>query len=177
MNIKGHVHKLITQLTKNFNCPGAIMNHISHRQTQAVLKSGLQPLAFNIFNGRGLSDDNDGQIPLISALSEQTLSELIKKSKTLKYLRRWTIDTECDRDDSIYIILTGKVSLFNAQCNQTVQLHDSDSCLREIAILSGKLRSSAIISLERTLFTTVKNVDFINWLMKHPEVTFNYVDG
>ena len=153
------------------------MNHIARRHTQAVLQSRLQPLAFNIFNDRGLGDDNNGQIPIISALSEQTLSALIKKSKTLKYLRRWTIDTESDRDDSIYIILTGKVCLFNAECNQTVQLHDTDSCLREIAILSGKLRTSAIITLERSLFTAVKNVDFINWLVKHPEVTFNYVDG
>ena len=151
------------------------MDFIAHPQSQANLNPRLQPLAFNLFNGRGLSNQDESHIPFCSTLSEQAMADLIKKSKTVRYLRRWTIDAESNQDDLIYIIFSGKVSMYSGEVNNTFGIHDSGSCLREIAVLTNQLRSSAIITLERAVFTTVKKFDFVNWLMKYPEVTLSYV--
>ncbi len=119
------------------------MNFIAHPKGQATLTTPLHPLVFNAFNGRGLSRLDENHVPFFSTLSEQVMAELIKKSKTLRYLRRWTIDAESNRDDLIYIIFSGKVTLYSGQASNTFVIHDSDSCLREIAVLSNQLRSSA----------------------------------
>jgi CRP-like cAMP-binding protein len=146
------------------------MNAIAHAQSQATPNPRLHPF---LIKGREFSYPIESYIPFFSNLTEQAISCLVKKSKALRYLRRWTMAAESDQNNSIFIIFSGKVNVVRGGAINSFLVQDTDSCFGEIAVLSGQLGSSSIVTFERTLFSTVTKDEFVNWLMTYPEVKLN----
>lgn len=149
------------------------MNAIAHSPSQANMNPRLRPF---LLKGRELSYPVESYIPFFSNIPGQALSGLVTKTKTVRYVRLWTMDAKSNRNNSMYIILSGKVTVLNGEAENTFLINDVDSSLREIALLSDNLASSSIVTFERAVFATVTKFEFVNWLLDYPEVTFNLME-
>jgi CRP/FNR family transcriptional regulator, cyclic AMP receptor protein len=116
------------------------------------------------------------KIPILSKLSDEVLTKLAEKAKSVKFPKQATIMMEGDETSSLYIILSGKVRVFSSDDKSkevTLLVQEPGSYFGEIALLSEEPRSASVATLEPTVCAVVSKTDFINWLMTHPSVAID----
>jgi CRP-like cAMP-binding protein len=121
-------------------------------------------------------DFREKNIPYLSNIPENALANLIRKTKTLRYTRKETIDSASNNTNSLVIIFTGNMKVFSrydkAGKETVVQVQEPNAGIAKLALITDELRSNSAITLEQTLFAVVLKSDFISWLMHYPSVEF-----
>ena len=121
-------------------------------------------------------DFRENNIPYLSNIPEAAIANLMGRTKTLRYLRKATIDSEFNKPDTFVIIFSGNASVlsfYDATCKATmIQVQEPKSGLGKIALITDELISVSAVTLERTVFAVILKNDFIDWLMNYPEAEF-----
>ncbi len=118
-------------------------------------------------------------IPFLSNISETALADLMRKAKTVKYVRNEVIASDLDTSNSLFLIFLGKVSVTrnDAETSKEVvfQIHESTTTFSEVAVLTDELRSVSTIALKNTVFSSILKTDFDSWLLDNLEVKFAFL--
>jgi CRP/FNR family transcriptional regulator, cyclic AMP receptor protein len=147
------------------------MNGISTLDSHITIKDGLR-----LFLSRelGLSASHAKNIPFLSSVSEDALTDLVGKAKTIKYPKQAIIVSEGDEANAFFIILSGKVRVFSSDDDKskevTLLTQEPGSCFGEVALLAHKSRSASVVTLEKTVCAVISKSDFLDWLKHYPEV-------
>jgi hypothetical protein len=160
--------------------------------TKTKIKKGKLPFILNLKSVLGLDSkvpaneipgtpvtpfeyeyDENKDIPFYSNISEEALSNLLKKCKTIRYLYNGTITINPNQTDSVYIIFAGRVNLESGDSKRTFVIQDDFTSLKEIAVISDDLLSAHWIKLDRTMFAHVTKPEFDSWLTSYPNTGFN----
>lgn len=148
------------------------MNSIALVESQASIKNTLRLF---LSNKLGLSASHAKNIPFLSSVSEEALTVLVQKAKTVKYPKQAIIISEGVEANAFFIILSGKVRIFSSDDKSrevTLLIQEPGSCFGEIALLTDEQRSFSVMTLEKTVCAVISKNDFIKWLMNYPDVTF-----
>lgn len=118
------------------------------------------------------------EIPFLSNLPDQTLSELASHAKKNSFHKHSFIISEGDETSSLYILLSGKVRVFSSDVHGkevTLLIQTAASYFGELALLSNEPRSASVVALENTTCAIISQVDFKRWLSNHPDVAFGLI--
>ncbi len=118
------------------------------------------------------------EIPFLSGLPEQSLSELASCAKINSFPKHSFIITEGDETKSLYILLTGKVRVFSSDQQGkevTLLVQTPVSYFGELALLSDEPRSASVMTLENTSCAIIARSDFRHWLSNHPDLAFGLI--
>lgn len=116
------------------------------------------------------------KIPFLSKITDEALLSLAEKAKQTKFPKHSTIVMEGDESSSLYIILDGKVRVFSSDDKSkevTLLIQEPGSYFGEIALLTDEPRSASVVTLEATVCAVISKADFIQWLMRHPDVAIS----
>lgn len=118
-------------------------------------------------------------IPFLSNVSETALADLMRKAKTVKYVRNEVIAADLDTGNSLVLIFLGKVTVTrnDAETSKEVvfQIHEPTTSFSELAVLTDELRSVSTIALKNTVFSSILKSDFDSWLLDNLEVKFAFL--
>jgi CRP/FNR family transcriptional regulator, cyclic AMP receptor protein len=121
-------------------------------------------------------DFREKNIPYLSNIPEEAIANLMGRTKTLRYLRKATINSEFNKPDTFVIIFSGNatvLSLYDVTCKGTmIQVQEPKSGLGKIALFTDELISVSAVTLEKTVFAVILKNDFIDWLMNYPQAEF-----
>lgn len=118
------------------------------------------------------------EIPFLSDLPDEVLSELSLHAKKTTYPKHSFIITEDDETSSMYILLTGKVRVFSSDSQGkeiTLLTQTAVSYFGELALLSNEPRSASVVTLEKTSCAVIAQTDFKVWLSNHPDIAFGLI--
>jgi hypothetical protein len=119
-------------------------------------------------------------LPFYLNVSEQALSGLMMKAKTVTYLKVGLMDEVRPQslENSVCIVFSGKVSVVGDESTESFHINNTDACVNEIAVLPNQLLEPASnVTFERAVFAIVAKPDVISWLKEYPDVTFNLSSG
>lgn len=117
-------------------------------------------------------------IPYFSNISENSLSDLIKSAKTVRYVKKEVLASVAT-PSSLVVVFLGKVSLKRKDDNNSdeisFQIQDSYGGNGEIALLTDELRSATAVNLENAVFAVISKADFDNWQLNYLDVNFAFL--
>ncbi len=148
----------------------ALPNELIHSQSK---RNG--PLRPYLIRGRELSNPYPAYIPYFFMLSEEAISELIKKIKTVRYLYRAKLEMEANAPEDLYLIFSGKVHVTNNEETKTYRIRETFPNKAEFAVLTAETGNTSQVKFERTEFSVIKKSEFVNWLLSCPDVSFGYL--
>lgn len=119
-------------------------------------------------------------IPFLSNISETALADLMRKAKTVKYVRNEMIASDLDTSNSLFLIFLGKVSVTRNDAETSgkevvFQIHEPTTSFSELAVLTDELRSVSTIALKNTVFSSILKTDFDSWLLDNLDVKFAFL--
>ena len=125
-----------------------------------------------------LPDFKGKNVPFFSNIPEKGLAELIGKVKIIRYVRRAVLDPAAD-NDYLLVIFYGNMRVRRCDTENnnevTVQIEEPRACFGEIALLTNELRGATVITLQSTLFATIRKKEFNVWLMNYLDVKFAFL--
>ena len=125
-----------------------------------------------------LPDFKGKNVPIFSNIPEKGLADLIGKVKIIRYVRRAVLDPAAN-NDYILVIFYGNVLVRRGNTENsnevTVQIEEPRVCFGEIALLTNELRGATVITLQSTLFATIRKKEFNVWLMNYLDVKFTFL--
>jgi ATP-binding cassette subfamily B protein len=157
---------------------GTIYEHGNHAELMA--QNGVYKQLWKKQNGFVLNAENDDAnitparlklIPLFSDLPPELLEKSVKNFRTIIYPEDHIVIEEGDIGDLFYIIVRGKVGIFNAStegdANHMAILEDGDY-FGEIALLKKVLRTATVKTLLPCVFLILRRRDFHTLLTDAP---------
>jgi hypothetical protein len=92
----------------------------------------------------------DRNVSVLSNITEAGLSDLMRKSKAVRYVKCETISSSINTN-SLYLIFLGKVCVSRADAEKdkeiSFQIHESTTSFGELAVLTDELISISSINL------------------------------
>ena len=113
------------------------------------------------------------EIPFLSDLPDETLSELASHAKQNTFPKNAFIITEGDETNSLYILLSGKIRVFSSDAQGkevTLLIQTPVTYFGELALLSSEPRSASVITLEKTRCAIIAQTDFKKRLFDNHDV-------
>jgi hypothetical protein len=148
------------------------MNLFAHPERQPALCQSRRSAALIKQESRSFVDSF---FPYFFTVSEQALSGLMARTKTVTYLKNGLIKEVMPHspEDSVCMVFSGKVSVVNGEFTAAFHVKDNEACVNEIAVLPSQLLGpAATVSFERTVLAMLAKSDVITWLKEYPDVTF-----
>jgi hypothetical protein len=148
------------------------MNLISQPERQPALYQSRRSAALIKQESRSFVDSF---FPYFLTVSEQALSGLMARTKTVTYLKNGLIGQVMPHspENSVCMIFSGKVSVVNGEFTAAFHVKDNEAFVSEIAVLPSQLLGpAATVSFESTVLAMLAKSDVINWLKEYPDVTF-----
>ena len=118
--------------------------------------------------------------PLFNSLQGGELDDLYRNSTQKKYRKNTIILNEGDVSNSFYVIDSGRVKVYlcDGQGKEIVlNILEQGEYFGEVSLLDGEVRSASVITLEPSQFTIIPKQDFNNFLLKHPELFMQLMQG
>ena len=119
-------------------------------------------------------------VPIFNNLSDDELEEVRKSAVTRNFPKNSIIINEGDSSDSLYIIVTGRVSVYLSDENGKEVILNSQGegdYFGELALVDDEKRSASVVTTEKSTFLVISKTDFKNVLSLHPELAFNLIRG
>ncbi len=112
------------------------------------------------------------KIPFFAALTDDVLSALSSKARTINFPKNAVILRQGELSHSLHIILSGKVRIYvsDEENDFVLQTQESGSYFGELALLTDAPRSASILALEKTTCAVIIQSDFTAWMYQYPEV-------
>ncbi|ESS69033.1 hypothetical protein MGMO_139c00070 [Methyloglobulus morosus KoM1] len=122
-------------------------------------------------------DFKGDNIPFLSNIPEKGLADLMKKAKTVRYVKREAAP-DC-KTSAILLIFSGKVHVSRVGPENgheaIFRVQEPNSCVGEIALVTDELKSVSNITLENAMFSVILKTDFNEWLMDYLDVKFAFL--
>lgn len=152
------------------------MHNISLVENQATIKERLRVILSNEFESFDPPPAKNASF--VSSVSDEALTTLMEKAKTVRYPNKAVIISEGSVGDALFIILSGKVRVFISSDDDkskevTLLIQESGSYFGEIALLTDRPRSASVVTLKTTVCAVISKSDFHVWLIMHPDVAIN----
>ena len=108
--------------------------------------------------------------PLFRSMSRSALSDLIDESTQTFYDTDAIIVRQGEHDDTVYVVLSGRVRVVYTDSQKEVPVADLGPCevFGELGALEGRPRSANIVALERTNCLRVPGTLFTAALKQTP---------
>jgi hypothetical protein len=82
-------------------------------------------------------------IPYLSNVPEKAIADLMGKTKTIRYIRKQPIDSECAKPDSLVIVFSGNakvISLYDGSCKGAmIRVEEPQSDFGNIALITDRV--------------------------------------
>jgi CRP/FNR family transcriptional regulator, cyclic AMP receptor protein len=151
------------------------MNNVSLMENRATVKERLRLFLANEFEA--LASPPAKNTSFLSSVSDEALTTLMEKAKTIKYPKQAVIISEGSVANALFIILSGKVRVFTSDDDKskevTLLVQEAGSYFGEIALLTDEPRSASVVTLEKTVCAVISKSDFQVWLIMHPDVAIS----
>ncbi|HET6468485.1 MAG TPA: Crp/Fnr family transcriptional regulator [Geminicoccaceae bacterium] len=115
---------------------------------------------------------------VFGALTDEELDRLIGYGNTVPYPRGRIIFQRGDPGDSLMVVLSGRVKISNMSLDgreAVLNFVEPGRTFGEIAIFDGKTRSADATTMEPTELFVLRRTDMIEFIERHPEVTFRVI--
>ena len=117
-------------------------------------------------------------VPLFSGLSPQELGTIESHGVIRSHRKNTIIIHKGDENDSLYLILAGKVKVFVAdESGKEVILNTQETGdhVGELALVREAPRTSSVMTLEDSKFLVLSKAAFRQCLSRHPNIAFNLI--
>lgn len=117
-------------------------------------------------------------IGIFSGLSQPELEILENHMVTRTFKKNTIVINEGDEASSLYIILSGKVTVFlsNAEGREIIiNTMGSGDHFGELALLDDAPRSASVMTTEKSMIGVISKTEFIDVLGKHPELALKLI--
>lgn len=114
-----------------------------------------------------------------AALAESSLQDMAARGGVKRYPTHAVIITEGDANNSLYIILSGRVKVYasnEAGKEVILNTHGAGEYVGELAI-DGGLRSASVMTLEPTTCVVVTGASLRDFVVEHPDFALHLIDG
>ncbi|MEP7099274.1 MAG: Crp/Fnr family transcriptional regulator, partial [Burkholderiales bacterium] len=114
-----------------------------------------------------------------AALAESSLQDMAARGGVKRYPAHAVIITEGDANNSLYIILSGRVKVYasnEAGKEVILNTHGAGEYVGELAI-DGGLRSASVMTLEPTTCVVVTGASLRDFVVEHPDFALHLIDG
>ncbi|MCG9968622.1 DUF2225 domain-containing protein [Pelotomaculum terephthalicicum JT] len=118
------------------------------------------------------------KIPFLNDTEERYLFELVKRLKVVSFKKNATIFEKGDEGVCMYIVLSGKVDIYNRGSNGNEVIHEtltSTEIIDEMSLLDGFERSAYARAAEDTVLFKLDRNDFFDFLRKNQEVAIKVI--
>lgn len=118
------------------------------------------------------------KIPFLKDTEERILGELVKSVKVVRFIKDSTIFKEGDEGTCMYIVLSGKVDIYNLDSNGNdivLQTLTPPEIIGEMSLLDGLGRSAYARATEDTVLFQLDRNHFFSFLRKNPEVAIKII--
>jgi CRP/FNR family transcriptional regulator, nitrogen oxide reductase regulator len=139
---------------------------------------GTRPVSGRFYQ---LNKDNTAilkQLPVFSALDENELRELISLTKEHRLVPNEVIFWEDDPSDWFYIVVEGSVKvtkLTSSGKEIILSFFGPGEMFGEVAVFENKPYPASAQSLTESRLIGIRKADFLNFLLKHPEVSLKII--
>jgi len=114
-----------------------------------------------------------------AALEESALQDMAARGGVKRFPAHAVIITEGDANDSLYIILSGRVKVYasnEAGKEVILNTHGAGEYVGEVAF-DGGLRSASVMTLEPTTCVVVTGTSLRDFVVEHPDFALHLIDG
>jgi CRP-like cAMP-binding protein len=112
-----------------------------------------------------------GKIPLFAGLGKEELHALAARAETRAAPAGTVVVREGDPADSLYIVLSGRVSVcLDSEDKQVVLATKSAGDYFGEMMLDDNPRAASVLTLEPSKFAVISRADFKALILKHPEI-------
>src|SRR4051812_46838326 len=111
-------------------------------------------------------------------LAPETLNAIAASGVVRKFPKNSVLINEGDQNDSLYIILTGKVKVFasnQAGKEVVIDFHGAGEYVGEMT-LDGSPRSASVITTEPTSAAVVSRAHFREFILAHPDFALHLIE-
>lgn len=119
-------------------------------------------------------------VPIFNNLSDDELEAVKKYTVTRNFPKNSIIINEGDSSDSLYIIVSGRVTVYLSDENGKEVILNSQGAgdyFGELALVDDDKRSASVVTAEKSTFFVISKADFKKVLALHPELAFNLIRG
>lgn len=119
-------------------------------------------------------------VPIFDNLSDEDLEAVKKCAVTRNFPKNSVIINEGDSSDSLYVIASGRVTVYLSDENGKEVILNSQGegeYFGELALVDDSKRSASVVTAEKSSFLVISKVDFKKVLSSHPELAFNLIRG
>lgn len=113
-----------------------------------------------------------------SPLAAETLRAIAASGVVRKFPKNTVLINEGDQNDSLYIILSGKVKVFasnQAGKEVVIDFHGAGEYVGEMT-LDGSPRSASVITIEPTSAAVVSRAHFREFILAHPDFALHLIE-
>jgi CRP/FNR family cyclic AMP-dependent transcriptional regulator len=117
------------------------------------------------------------KIPLFAGAPDEALRALAEKADTRVLPKDSLIVNEGDIPDSLYVIGTGRVKVYLSERKggeMVLATKGAGEYFGEM-MLDDNPRSASVMTLEKTELAVLRRADFVEFLLKHPEVALRLI--
>jgi len=118
--------------------------------------------------------------PLFPELTPAYLQHLMRYSVARKYPKNTVMINEGDRDESLYIILKGKVKVYlndNKGKEAILRIEGPGAYFGELALIDAAPRSASVMTLLPTELAVVSKNDFKRCLAESPKIALDLLQS
>jgi CRP/FNR family transcriptional regulator, nitrogen oxide reductase regulator len=118
------------------------------------------------------------QSPVFSALNENELQDMVSLVKERRLVPDEVIFWEDDPSDWFYIVLRGKVKvtkMTSAGKEIILSFFGPGEIIGEVAVFENKPYPATAQSVIESRLISIRKSDFLNFLLKHPEVSLKII--
>ena len=119
------------------------------------------------------------QLSDFAVLAESSLQDMAARGGVKRFPAHAVIITEGDANNSLYIILSGRVKVYasnEAGKEVILNTHGPGEYVGELAI-DGGLRSASVMTLEPTTCVVVTGANLREFVVEHPDFALHLIDG
>lgn len=120
------------------------------------------------------------QASIFSDLSEEELSIVATKSRTMKFHKNTILMNEGETGESLYLINKGKVKIFVSDEEGdeiTLFIEGPGSYIGEISLLDGSPRTASAMTLESCEVISISKASFVELISDNPDIAFSIISG
>ena len=107
-------------------------------------------------------------VNLFKNIPGSTLSKIAQLASEVQFDANYGIFDEGDHGDSLYVIISGKVSITNN--NQSIAILETGECIGEMSLLDQQPRSAGAFATEDSILLKIDQESFYELMASNPEI-------